>query len=346
MAAPSTAYWVGSDGNVYAKGSDFNGVQNIGTGTVRADGSVAVTHQGGTTTYLHPDQLIPNPGNPTLQGTPPVQTATSSSSSSDANAAIARQNDIDTQLANLSGAQTQGTKGMSAVDADLATLQGEYGSEAKDAADESAAQGVTNTQNLQKNKEVALTNAAQGKQGLYGTLASLGALNGSGTVLADRAVQAGANEDLSSAADTYGQNQTSITAALDAFNKENDKRTTQAEQEAAAEKQSVQNTALSNQQKAYQALAGDYAQEGDSANASKYTTLGNGLTGQIVDSGVPSNALSYSGLTFTPTTLSNYLAGAQTNVSTTPSTNGQPTNLIATNATTKKKQTQTAAPVS
>src|SRR5690606_37710518 len=54
----------------------------------------------------------------------------------------------------------------------------------------------TNENNLSRNRQNALIAAAQGQQGLRSVLASLGALNGTGELLAGRAVSQPANADL------------------------------------------------------------------------------------------------------------------------------------------------------
>lgn len=71
------------------------------------------------------------------------------------------------------------------------------------------------------NRELAVHNAetaaAQGRQGLRSVLASLGALGGTGTELAGRAVANTANEDIGGADKTYQDNANSIAQAHEAY---------------------------------------------------------------------------------------------------------------------------------
>jgi hypothetical protein len=60
----ATAYWIGNDGNVYAKGSNFSGVQNLGKAGGVVNQGRQVTHSNGVTTILPLSAFIANPGNP------------------------------------------------------------------------------------------------------------------------------------------------------------------------------------------------------------------------------------------------------------------------------------------
>lgn len=71
-------------------------------------------------------------------------------------------------------------------------------------------QTTQNEQNLTGNRQAALLQAAQGGQGLRAVLAAMGALNGTGSVLADRAIGQAANKDIGEAQNTFETNASSL----------------------------------------------------------------------------------------------------------------------------------------
>lgn len=327
-AAPSgTVYWVGTDGNVYVKGPGGNGaaVQNFGQATSQAGANGIEAKLG------------------SIQGTQisdpnaPPQTVAQTASSGSGTTFDDKSNDIAQQNAGLSAVGTQTSTGISATEDALAKLFGQYDTEASSAATSAKANSDQNSVNLSKNEQTALVNAAQGRQGLYSTLASLGALNGSGITLATDAVQKGANDDLSGAADNYDTNQQSIDSALGTFNAEDKERRDDATTDAQDAEEAVQNEGAKDTLGYYQNLSNDYAAEGDSTNASKYSNLAASLFPTIASTTVPAAGPSYSAAAYTAPTLASYLSGNQdTSVSSTPSnaTGGGP-GLVAT--TVKKK---------
>ena len=100
------------------------------------------------------------------------------------------------------------------IDDSFNSLISRYGKEAAQNEADYREQGETNTNNLVKNKQNALVAAAQGRRGLRGSLAAIGALSGDGGVLADRAVTAAANQDIGEAADTYAGNAVQLDKAI------------------------------------------------------------------------------------------------------------------------------------
>lgn len=330
-------YWIGNDGNVYTKGKTGEvGVHNEGAAAypgIIGTSYLTLTGKSGQATK------IANPGNPgqpapTAPGNPNGTTSGSGTVLPD------KSNDIALQNAGLGAIDQQTNTGVGAVDKALGGLYGQYDTEKASNEASYTANSNQNQNNLQKNKQTALVNAAAGRQGLNGTLASLGALNGSGIQLADRAVQKGANDDLSGAADNYGENQSGLDTSIGTFRQEDDRRRKEAGTAADNAKTNIQNNAAQSRLQAYKSLADDYAAMGDSANSQRYTGLAASLYPTIASTSVPSTNLAYSGAAFTPSTLSSYLAGANpTTVSTVPAAPGQRPGLIAT--TEKKKELQT-----
>lgn len=282
---------------------------------------VAPTSGGSTTTTATPAPTSPN-------GTAPAKP--------DKSADIALQN------AALGSVGAQRETGLSAIDKALGDLIGNYDTEATSNTGKYHTQSDTNQNNLQTNKQTALVNAAQGRRGLEGTLASLGALNGSGITLANDAVQKGANEDLSAAAGTYGTNQASLDDALAAFNQADQERRQQANTAAGNAKTNVRNNAAKTEQTVDTNLANDYAAMGDEANANKWSAAAAALYPQVAATSIPDSNIAYSGAAFTPAALQNYIAGADgTSVTTAaPAAPGQLPGLVA--QTLQKKQLQPA----
>lgn len=70
MATPSTAYWVGADGNVYARSNMFNGVRNLGRAVGSPSGGLGIAHPNGATTYItggSGNRIISDPNPPQQQ---------------------------------------------------------------------------------------------------------------------------------------------------------------------------------------------------------------------------------------------------------------------------------------
>jgi hypothetical protein len=294
-------YWVGADGHVYLKGTGGNtaAVSDLGLSS-----NVKQSQIGGA--YQVDDPNAPKAPAATATGTGPV--------------AADKSNDIAQQTAGLGSVDTYLASGNAAVDASLAKLNGTYDTEAgaeKASYDTNTGQ---NKVNLSKNQQTALVNAAQGRRGLNGTLASIGALNGSGIELATRAVQKGANDDLAGASDSYATNAHALDEADAAFRTQDAERRKAAADAAATAKTKVRNTGLQTRQGYYQNLSNDYAAQLDKGNAAKYSDLAASLFPEIAATSVPDTAPAYSAATYTAPALSSYLSGANTQVQTTPAT--------------------------
>lgn len=334
-------YWIGNDGNVYTKGKYGEvGVHNEGAAAypgILPGSYVTLTGNSGQATQ------IANPGNGggAAPGNP---------NGGGGGGTPDKSNDIAVQMAGLGAVDQQEQSGLSAIDQALARLIGQYDTESTANEDTYGKQSTTNRQNLQGNKESALVNAAQGRQGLFGTLASLGALSGSGIQLANRAVQNAANADLSGAADTFGQNQTTLDTSIGTFRQEDKRRREDASSAADNARTNVHNEAAKSRQNFYSNLANDYAAMGDAGNASKYTGLAASLYPTLATTSIPNSNIAYTGAAFTPSTLSNYIAGAgDTTVNTRPAAGttggGQALpGLFATDNSTRKKQNPALVP--
>ncbi len=228
-------------------------------------------------------------------------------------------NSIAADNAGLNSAATSRDTMLSSIQKALSAMLGTYDSE-KAAADQSYQnESTANEQDLQGNKESALQAARQGRQGLFGTLASLGALSGTGIDLANHAVQQGANQDLTTAADTYATNQNGLDSTYGTWNRNDQERRNQANTNAANDKQIAENDYYKNEQSYLTNLANDYSAEGNAAQAKNYTDQLVAVAPLAAATNTPQIDIGYSGGAYTAPTLNSYLGRANnTTVQSTP----------------------------
>lgn len=325
-------YWRGSDGYVYTK-------NNLGQ-TMNAGVGVGVLKPGDQTFGgLKYREIAAPQAAPVQNQAPAPVNPNGGGGGGTATPKVDKSNDIALQLAGLGAVDTQTNAGLGSIDAALAKLTGQYDTEAASNEGTYKVQSDTNQTNLQKNKQTSLVNAAQGRQGLLGTLSSIGALSGSGIDLANNAVQKGANEDLAGAADNYGTNQSGLDTAIGTFRQEDKMRRDNANTSGENARTNVRGDAAKSRMSFYSNLANDYAAMGDENAAKDYTGRAAALYPEMAKANVPNSNIGYSGAAFTPGTLQNYIAGADsTQVQATPASPGGLPGLIA--APTKKKQLQ------
>lgn len=315
-------------------------IKNIsGGGSITGNGPIQNTGQIPIFTATPPPKAVTPANNAAVPPSDPNATAGAGGTGA---AKVDKSNDIALQLAGLSAVDQQTHTGLSSIDAALAKLLGQYDTEAGSNETNFTNQSNTNQGNLQKNKQTALVNAAQGRQGLYGELASIGALNGSGVDLANHAVQKGANDDLSGAADNYSENQSGLDTAIGTFRQEDKARRENAQTSGDNARLNVQSDAAKNRMAFLTNLSNDHAAMGNEAEAKRYSDEAAALYPEMARTSVPNSNIAYSGAAFTPGTLANYMAGADsTQVTATPTQpGGGLPGLVAVSA--KKKQLQTA----
>lgn len=325
-------FWVGTDGNVYYKGPGGNAAAVKNMGASQGTGTVANLTLNGASQVDDP-----NPGG--ANNPRPAGPANSNGVAAAPAPKPDRSNSIALQNAGLAALGGQTDTGLASINSALARLIGQYDTESGANEKTYGTQSVTNQQNLQRNKQISMVNAAQGRQGLFGTLSSLGALSGTGIDLANRAVQKGANEDLTGAADNFAENQQGLDTSIGQFRQEDKFRRENANTSAENARTNVQGDAAKQRQQFYTQLANDYAAMGNEGESKKYAALASGEFGNIAKSNVPNAQLNYSGAAFTPASLSSYIAGADnTSVSVTPASPGGLPGLVA--SPSKKKRLQ------
>jgi hypothetical protein len=166
-------FWKGADGNVYVRAGD--NVTNAGSGAQ-------------TWNYIlngATEIADPNPGNPQQGGqTNLTGGGGGGSAPTYKNTDAAR---AGTQVS-MDSVDTIFNNAIQGADTDYTNVTNQYATE--DAANLQKYQGdvETNEINRDGNTQAALRTAAQGARGLYATLASLGALGGTGRTLANRSV--------------------------------------------------------------------------------------------------------------------------------------------------------------
>lgn len=324
--AANGVYWIGANGKTYIN------VAGIAGGPQEWHAPLLSPQQMGLQQINDPNP--PAGGPPTAPSNP--------NGGAPAAPKVDKSNDIALQNAGLGAVDSQYNSGVSAIDAALGKLTGQYNTEATANEGNYTTQSDTNQNNLQKNKQTSLVNAAQGRQGLFGSLASLGALNGSGIELANRAVQKGANDDLSGAADNYSTNQSGLDTAIGQFRQEDKFRRENASTSAENAKTNAANEAAKSRMQFYSNLSNDYAAMDDKGNASKFSGLASSLYPTLAKTSIPNSNIAYSGAAFTPGTLADYMAGANsTVVNTTPTQGGQGIPGLIASPSLKKKQLAT-----
>lgn len=188
-------YWVGSNGQIYVKAA---GVQGANGGAADDVGSNNPALLSDLKSYGASEISNPNPGTPAVTG----DTGASTSSSTPAGGTLS-QSVIDAVMQSIANdiSQNQGTYNTA-----LSTNQ-------QNQAQGDAQYGVDNTNNTEgraQSIQQAETAGATGLSGLDAVLASLGALNGTGSLLAGRAVANTTNNDIGTANQTYQTNKTAI----------------------------------------------------------------------------------------------------------------------------------------
>lgn len=298
-------YWIGADGNVYVKGA--KGTNSAG----RADANTNSYWQSRGFGLIN-DPVPQQPG-ATQQA---AQTAPSGGGGGGtaAPAKPDRSNSIALNLAGLGSLDSSFNSGNAAIDQQLADVEGIYNTEKTAATTRFDSSNTSNNQNYQKNYQTSLVNAAQGRQGLFGKLASIGALSGDGITLANRAVAKGANDDISGAADTRDANASMLKEKFDDFTLEDERRRSEAKSAAAAAKKVNQGNTAKTRQEYYTKLSNDYAEMGNEGEAKRYAGMAGSLFPEIALAATPAAGIQRQTAAFTPSTLADYMAGQDSTI--------------------------------
>lgn len=219
------------------------------------------------------------------------------------------QRDLSSQQASLSGAEIGRNTERNSLGSRLQEILGRYGSEtARNEADYNA-QTDANTGNYNRDTQVALLNAARGRQGLFGTLSALGALSGSGIDLADRAVQQGANLELAGANETFSDNATTLTRAIEDYRNRDKERVADANSQYNSLNQTSENNYLIQQREIFTKMANLYNVLGDQAQADNYIRQANALAERIgATQSAPVGQISAGTAAYSPEALGSFMS--------------------------------------
>lgn len=295
-------YWIGGDGNIYYGGGTGGGVQNMGkpiaaAGTNTANGFDSMNGSFEATQIADPlaKAALP-PGYDSTGGSKYVDTTAAR------NETQGQLDSLNPRLENMNASSKQ------ALDSLLST----YGQEDTLNNQKLTDQKTTNEQQHSANINGALTSAAQGRQGLRSTLSSLNALNGTGSLLADRAVASAANKDVGGANDTFDTNAKSLNDAGNTLDLEQRRRQDQA-------KTDYQNALTKNagkiagdRQGLFKDMAGFFTQSGNDGEAANWLAKINGENPAVeAADNVQAPTFQPMSAAFSPQALSNYLAGSK-----------------------------------
>lgn len=207
LNAPPTSlnggnFWVGQDGNVYVKSAGVQGANGAPVDQIGKNNPALLTDLKSYGASQIADPNAPPPaatgggigggGGSTSGGGHLSQAVIDAVMQSIANNIAQNQGNYDTALKTNQANQANGDK--------------QYDTDA-----------VNNTEGRAKSIQQAEVAGAQGLQGLNAVLASLGALNGTGSILAGRAVANTTNNDIGSANQTFQTNDQTIKNARGAY---------------------------------------------------------------------------------------------------------------------------------
>jgi hypothetical protein len=137
----------------------------------------------------------------------------------------------------------------------------------------------------------------------------MGALGGTGSILADRAISDSANKDLGGARDNFETNAKTLQTAWGDFESLDKRRRQQADNTRTSNKDAVESDILTERQKSLQELAGLYEQAGNTGRYGELMGQATSLTPQIA--GLSKSRSAYTPVQggFNPGELGSYLAG-------------------------------------
>lgn len=306
-------YWIGQDGNIWLK--DQSGTRNVGPAgadVVRPDAT------GFYDPWADPRFDTPMRFNATQINDPvnPRQVAGARTTAPSGGTAapapkVLNQAAVNATQAAIDSLGTEEQVGAQNIEDSYASLVGRYDRESRQNETDFGEQTTTNTQNLQKNKQNALLAAAQGRRGLRGTLASIGALSGSGIDLSNRVVTRSANEDIGGAGESFATNAQTLDKAIGRFREEDKDRRSEAETTRTNQRTALRGNLASKRQQFYQKMAEIFAGADRTGEADTWLGRAGGLNQEIAaNSRVAATPFAARAAAFTPGTLESYLAGA------------------------------------
>ena len=261
-------YWRGSDGNVWVAGS--RGVNSAGAW----NGSTEAywNNQGYTL------QADPNPGRAAASQVPSVNGGGGGVSAPVYPDTTAARNATQVSLDSLGTIRDNAIAG---AEGEYNSVMGAYNTE--DAENLKKYQGdvekteITRDENTQK----SLLAAAKGTRGLYATLASLGALGGTGRTLANRAISTEANADLGAGEDSFETNIKTLGDVRGELEKKEKQRKLDAEKIKKDARQNAEYDYFKGHQDLSKEMAKHWADTGNNAEANNWTAKSSTYTPEM-----------------------------------------------------------------
>lgn len=218
------------------------------------------------------------------------------------NATLGQIGSLDTQLDNLNRtAQSQYDQ-----------LLGRYNEEDALAAAEYERQKASNENTRSSGISQSLAAAAQGGRGLRSSLAAMGALGGTGSVLANRAVAQSANKDVGGVNETFDTNAGNLNTAWSTT--EQDQRNRKSEASQSLENSRLKNagSVASQRQNLFRDMASFFEQAGNKGEAANWLSRLSGENPAIERAALTKTPeWQNKSAAFSPQALKSYLAGAQ-----------------------------------
>lgn len=170
----------------------------------------------------------------------------------------------------------------------------------------------SNEQTRENTIQAALLAAAQGGRGLRATLGSIGALNGTGLLLANRAVAAGANTDIGDGNKVFDKNATQLYTAYAQTQQDEKNRRAEAEAAKVNEEKATRAAVAKEKQGLYEKMAGFWTDAGNNGEANRYLGMVGNMSPEIAGySGTAVAPYTPRSVLFNPGELGSYLAGAK-----------------------------------
>lgn len=314
MAIPTTGnYWIGSDGNIYARSSSFAGVQNLGQASASdiagaSAGKNIVTGTPDNGYFLAP---IADPNPPKTTNTPPPSgggTGTPLDTGAVSNTNLAIQQ-LPSLLSSALGSENN----------NYTNTVGSYDAAQKQQQDTHDASTTTNQQNYDSNFMDSIRSGIKGLGNLVSLLRGTGAGGGTAEDQVHDVVGGVTSDDIRSGADTQQANQATLDSTLGQFLTDLKGKRAAADDTHANNISAINRDSQTQLQDLYSKLAGYYSSAGDTADASKYTDQAGSLTPSIAaNSKTQTTAYDTTPVAVQSPTLTAFTAPTAPNVATLP----------------------------
>lgn len=186
-----------------------------------------------------------------------------------------------------------------------------YGAEDAQAQDQYEGQVSKNEKSRETNRHQALNAAAEGSRGLHATLASIGALGGTGRQLANRAVASEANSDIGRSDRAFGDNAEQLFNAFSSLKQQQKQRKKDAESTFKKTKQQNRYDITDKRQGLWEDMSSLWARAGNNSRADQALARASSYTPDLVSNTRPQvSEYAKKPLQYQAPALKNYLAGA------------------------------------